>query len=100
MREHPPANQLVQVSQKRLVATALALVASFAMGLLFQGTMTNLVVLALVAAAWLIAIMCLGANGMTEAFDRNRYGVAFALVMLSYLVVLYRFSISPDSSFA
>ena len=68
--------------------------------LLSRVPLTNLVILALAVAALLSALVCVGPAGIAQALDDNLRGYGLALGMLGYLVVAYRLSMSPDSSFA
>ena len=87
-------------STLRLVGAASLLALAFVVSLAFQGTAANLVYVALVAAALLAALVCVGSNAIAVRSNANRWGFALALAMLGYLAIAYRLSISPDNSFA
>ncbi|HVM96430.1 MAG TPA: O-antigen ligase family protein, partial [Candidatus Acidoferrales bacterium] len=84
----------------RLRAAAAFLTAAFISSLAFHGTSTSLRVVAIGIALLLGSLVAVGARGLAEALERNRFGVLLALAMLGYLVVAYRLSLSPDNSFA
>jgi len=94
-----PANQLSRFDA-RCLAAALLLMMSLVVALFFRGPTVNLLVLSLAAAAWLAALSCLGPNGLSEALGWNRTGLLLALSAIGYLIVAYRFSISPGNAFA
>ena len=87
-------------STLRLIVAALLLALALVASLAFQGTAANLIYVALVAAALLAALVCVGSDAITARLNANRWGFALALAMLGYLIVAYRLSISPDNSFA
>lgn len=87
-------------SRRRSSATATLLVAAFLISLVFYGPAVNLLVLALVAALLLLALGCVGSNGLTELLDANSAGLGLSVAMVAYLIVAYRLSLSPDNSFA
>jgi O-antigen ligase len=88
------------LQSRRTVATAILIVAAFAVSLLFKGTGVNLLYLGIAGAALLGAIGCAGTAGVAPLWAANRFAMLLALSMLGYLLVAFRLSISPDSSFA
>src|SRR5262245_11436354 len=82
-------------SRRQLIAASL-LALALALSLLFQG----LLYLALTAAALLGALVCVGPAVISEGFDSNRRAFGLALAVLGYLILAYRLSIRPDSSFS
>jgi O-antigen ligase len=88
------------IQSVRLIAAAAFLLAALTSGLYFTGSGANLVILALAMAALLAALACVGPVGIARTLDDNPWGPGLALGMLAYLVIAYRLSVSPDSSFA
>lgn len=83
----------------RLAAAGL-LGAALAASLVFYGTGTNLVMLAVVIALLLASLSCISVPGLRDLAGANGGGFLLALGVLGYLIVAYRFSVSPDNSFA
>src|SRR5512139_4341045 len=86
-------------SGTRLTAASLLLTLAVAVSFVFQGTTTNLLYLGLAAGALLGALVCVGPGAISERLAANRWAMALTLAMLGYLILAYRLSISPDSSF-
>ena len=87
-------------TQRRPAAAALLLALSLILSLVFYGTAANLLILALVVAVLLSSLVVVGSSSLSQLLDCNRAGFLLALSILGYLIVAYRFTLSPDSSFA
>src|SRR5262245_4918081 len=83
----------------RLIAAAFMLTIAVALSLV-QRISTTLVCLALTAVALLAALVCVGPAAISERLAANRRAFGLALAVLGYLIVAYRLSIRPDSSFS
>lgn len=86
-------------SGRRLTAAALVLTFAVALSLV-QRSSSALVFLALTSAALLTALVCLGPAAISQRFAANRQAFGLALAMLGYLILAYRLSIRPASSFS
>jgi O-antigen ligase len=83
-------------SRRRLTAAALLLTLAMALSLLFQGP----IYLGLTTAALLGALVCMGPFAISKELESNVRAFAVAFAMLGYLIVAYRLSIRPESSFS
>jgi len=84
---------------KRQRAAAAMLLLAFTTSLFFYGIGVNLTALLVVAVLLMLTLSTLGISRLAAAFLTNRscWG---ALLAIAYLCISYRWSVSPDSSFA